>query len=300
MQTRAGFALVAALGILIIAASIALSVVASARASVVRADAHVQFLKGEAVARVMTWKLIDTVSVLLASPVLKTFDPVVLMTELDGMSVMAVAFDSGTKININTASADGLRRFLVTGGIADRTADIAAQSIVDWRDPDDLHHPRGAEAEWYRIAGTGVSPPNDNIASLDELHVVRGVDARVLDALKRDGTVHGVGVVNVNAAPFPVLTSLPGMSAEAAAAVVARRSLRPIDSLLDFVQTIPVPAREGVERSAASIAEQLAYTVQAVELRVEARSSRMALQSYVVAKHLGSGRVHVTAWGIRS
>src|SRR5262245_8449948 len=62
--------------------------------------------------------------------------------------------DEGGKININRVNEETLRRVFTNLGIDDARRDILVDSIMDWRDPDDLHRINGAENDYY----AGLSP----------------------------------------------------------------------------------------------------------------------------------------------
>ena len=66
------------------------------------------------------------------------------------------------KIDLNAAAEPLLKGLL--DSVGRRGAEAAAQRVVDaildWRDPDDLKRPNGAEAADYRAAGRKYRPPN--------------------------------------------------------------------------------------------------------------------------------------------
>ena len=57
--------------------------------------------------------------------------------------------DEGGKININRVNEDLLRRVFTNLGVDANVRDILVDSIMDWRDPDDLHRTNGAEKDYY-------------------------------------------------------------------------------------------------------------------------------------------------------
>jgi general secretion pathway protein K len=132
--------------------------------------------------------------------------------------------DLGAALNVNTAGEEPLRRFLLALGIEARDADIAAQSIADWIDGDDLHRARGAEAEYYASLPFARPPRNGPIRELEELVQVRGVGRELFERAAPYLTVEGDGRINVNAAPVPVLATLPGLDLGAARTIAALRA----------------------------------------------------------------------------
>src|SRR5947208_2319856 len=57
--------------------------------------------------------------------------------------------DEGGKININRVDEAILRRIFTNLGIEEPRRSILVDSIMDWRDPDDLHRVNGAETDYY-------------------------------------------------------------------------------------------------------------------------------------------------------
>ena len=66
----------------------------------------------------------------------------------DGNYTIKIIDESG-KLDINTAPELLLRNLLGALGIEGTTLDTIADSILDWRDKDDLHRLNGAESDYY-------------------------------------------------------------------------------------------------------------------------------------------------------
>ncbi|MDP1858411.1 MAG: type II secretion system protein GspK [Gemmatimonadaceae bacterium] len=131
--------------------------------------------------------------------------------------------DTGARLNVNLAGETALNRLFVALRIDAGLADRLAQCIIDWRDADDLHHLRGAERDWYLETGARELPSNRSFRDLNELRDVRAVDERVLKVIVPHLTILGSGQINLNAADRPVLLSLPGMTEEAVAVILRLR-----------------------------------------------------------------------------
>ena len=116
-----------------------------------------------------------------------------------------------------------LRSLFTNIGGAD--ADVAAHiadAIQDWRDPDDLKRPNGAEDADYRAADLKYGPANAPFETVTELARVMGVTpaifARVADSL----TVHSrQGGINPATASRNVLLALPNATPAAVDAYLA-------------------------------------------------------------------------------
>jgi general secretion pathway protein K len=122
--------------------------------------------------------------------------------------------DPSARLNVNEAGPDALRAILGNDSLAD--------ALLDWRDPDDLARPFGAEADWYRSAGKR-APRNGPLASIEELGLIRGFTPERVARFTRLLTVDGEGQINLNMAPAEVLATLPGFVSEAVALVTARQ-----------------------------------------------------------------------------
>lgn len=131
--------------------------------------------------------------------------------------------DAGSMLNLNRASEDELRQLFVALNIDAGRADRVAQAITDWADSDDLDRPRGAEREDYLGSGSPAIPPNAPFEQLNELLDVRGVTRELFNRVSPHLTLLGSGRINVHSASRPVLLTLPGMTEEAVAVLLGQR-----------------------------------------------------------------------------
>lgn len=83
--------------------------------------------------------------------------------------------DEGSKININRVSDETLRRVLSNLGVDSARRDVLVDSIMDWRDPDDLHRTNGAESDYYAALSPAYTPKNGPLDSVEELLWIRGM-----------------------------------------------------------------------------------------------------------------------------
>ena len=143
--------------------------------------------------------------------------------------------DAGGRLDINRAPREMLRVLLGSDSLTD--------ALLDWRDDDDVTRQDGAEAEWYRSAGRRL-PRNGPLADVAELELVRGFDLGRLGTLRPLITVRGTDQIDVNAAPAPVLATLPGFGPEAVALIANRRAAgRPLRSTDELLSLLPPSAR---------------------------------------------------------
>jgi general secretion pathway protein K len=133
--------------------------------------------------------------------------------------------DLGTVLNVNLAGERELGVLFGTLLRDDLLADRLARRIADWRDADTLSRANGAEAAEYRRAQRSVVPTNGPFRALDDLRDVLGMTPEILATIRPFLTVDGANVrVNLNAAPEPILRTLPGMSPPVLATILALRS----------------------------------------------------------------------------
>jgi type II secretory pathway component PulK len=187
-----------------------------------------------------------------------------------GNERVAIAYhDPGARLNLNRASVDDLRRFLVSLPTDADDADRIAQRIADWRDADDMPHPRGAERADYLRNGARRLPSNAAFATLDELQSVDGITPFLFRRIAPHLTLLGVGQTNVNAAPAEVLHALPGFGDEAVAAMIGlQREHRIIRSLDELTRHLSRGAASGIAIAAPELASRVSFETQ--EIVVEA------------------------------
>ncbi|HXG52206.1 MAG TPA: hypothetical protein VNN77_12490 [candidate division Zixibacteria bacterium] len=158
---------------------------------------------------------------------------------LGGGSFRVRFVDEGGKININRVDEQTLRRIFTHLGIEEPRRTILVDSIMDWRDPDDLHRINGAENEYYRSLSPPYTAKNGPFDTVEDLLWVRGMTAGLFyGTAERAGPgedVEKVGLrqiftvdstidrVNLRTAPAEVLHALLGMPLEKSRAFVEER-----------------------------------------------------------------------------
>lgn len=152
--------------------------------------------------------------------------------------------DESGKININAltdATGIVLKNLLAQSQVTPEQADIIVDSILDWKDEDNLHRLNGAEDEYYASLPNPYKPRNAPFEALEELLLVRGMSADILYGSEgRQGIypfltiASKIDKVNLGAAPRPVLLAIPGMAADAADRIVEYRKSAEIRGLNDI------------------------------------------------------------------
>ncbi|PKU21573.1 general secretion pathway protein GspK [Telmatospirillum siberiense] len=97
----------------------------------------------------------------------------------DGVLLTIAVEDERSKVPINGANEDVLRRLLSAAGVRGRQLDSLAESILDWIDQDNIPRVYGAEADAYRAAGAALLPRNGRFRSREELLDVLGMTPQI-------------------------------------------------------------------------------------------------------------------------
>jgi len=122
--------------------------------------------------------------------------------------------DEDGKLNINTATEGQLRDLFNESGVDITDVDIIVDSILDWRDNNDLHRLNGAEEDYYTSLDKPYSSKDGSFSTVEELLLVKGITNDILYGSKdKDGedeayykgvakylTVHGSNLININTA----------------------------------------------------------------------------------------------------
>ena len=121
---------------------------------------------------------------------------------------------------------------LLTGnGLEDSDAVLLAAAIMDWKDPDEMERPDGAELETYESAGLGVGPGNRPFVMTEELLQVIGMSWDLFTSMEPGLTVFSdAAQPNPAYAPVEALLALPEVTeADARNFVADRHSQETLD-----------------------------------------------------------------------
>lgn len=195
------------------------------------------------------------------------------------------ATDEGGRISLNGADQLSLREVMLNLGHADDEADVVTDSILDWRDDDDLHRINGAESDHYESLPRPYRAKNADFDALEELLLVRGVTREIFygsggrAGLKDVFSVFNVTPgVNLKSVSAPTLGALSGLGSEQVGDIVSRRSELGHDTgeeIRAAIEASGVEARTGTP------------VVMTIEARVRAEGAGNDADSRVVA-HIGA------------
>jgi general secretion pathway protein K len=142
----------------------------------------------------------------------------------DGVPVKVEIRDESAKIDINTAVDPLLRGMLLSVGLPDDEATSLLDAILDWRDPDSLRRPNGAEEPEYRAAGLSYRPANAPFQAIEEIQLVLGMRPEIYRRIAPMITVFSRQPgVNAQLASREVLLAIPGLTSDIVDAYLARR-----------------------------------------------------------------------------
>lgn len=188
--------------------------------------------------------------------------------------------DEQAKFNLNnlvrgTLKSDAdlqiLRRLLESQEIP---PDLA-YAILDWIDPDsDLAGLAGAEDGHYLALERPYRAANQPLVQVDELHRIRGFDAKRVARLKPFVTALPVRTpVNINTAPAEVIAAiLPELSRDEIRALIAARQARAFRAKSDLAERLkkaPAAALDDLDVRSAFFAARVAVAQDDVQLASE-------------------------------
>jgi general secretion pathway protein K len=156
-----------------------------------------------------------------------------------------VITDEDGKMNINTEPLERLKYVFLESGVDVTDVDTIVDSIIDWRDTNDLHMLNGAEEDYYRSLDRPYSCKNAPFDTMEELLLVQGMSKEILygtlageegeedeektfEGVEKYFTVYGINGININTASVTVLEALFGI--EKANDIISQRETVTISS----------------------------------------------------------------------
>jgi general secretion pathway protein K len=168
--------------------------------------------------------------------------------------------DEESKMPVNTATELQLQRLMTLLNVDPSDGDIIVDSILDWREPGDLHRLNGAKSDYYLSLLPPYQAKNAPLDRVDELLLIRGVTPELFHgtpATDKDPARPGLadiftamssGQINVNTAAPIVLQAMLGLNDVQVQAVLARRDGpdgipgtdddMPFQSVQEFIGTV--------------------------------------------------------------
>jgi general secretion pathway protein K len=164
--------------------------------------------------------------------------------------------DESGKINLNRADENALRRIFSNLGVEELLREVLIDSIMDWRDQDDLHRTNGAENDYYQSLVPAYTAKNGPFDSIEDLLWVKGVTANLYYGYAGSGTSDRgaprsglremfsvdspIDRVNLRTAAAPVIHVLLGIPLEKCQAFVEERTKLGDKTLADLLPLLGV------------------------------------------------------------
>ncbi len=210
-----------------------------------------------------------------------------------GEGVYEVRFiDEAGKINLNRATDDTLRSVLTHLGVEERQRNILVDSILDWRDEDELHRLNGAESDYYLKLSPPYTARNGPFDSVEDLLWVRGMTPELFYGreggvgLREIFTVDSPSGVNLRTTSAAVCVALLGIPLDKCRAFIAQRAKLSEKTLADLLRLLGI-ADDSLVRRQVMFANP---TVITVEAKGHQANSPMERQIKAVIRMVGGDR----------
>ncbi len=218
-------------------------------------------------------------------------------------------------IDLNAANVKLLTLMVNTLYIRDHEKDVIVDSILDWRDNDDLHRLNGAESDYYQSLADPYACKNAAFDSIEELMLVRGMTAKLFykhlkpivtitpgsktgrSGKRRSSSGAAAatsGRININAAPRRLLEALPQITSLQVQNIMDYRADKDVTSteeilglLGDFTYLAVSPY--------ITLSLSPFYTIRA-DGRVSGSSARQAIQAMVKIDARLTGGYKIVRW----
>jgi type II secretory pathway component PulK len=217
--------------------------------------------------------------------------------ELGSERYYVLVHDAGATLNLNLASEEELQRFLAALPIDAGKASDIAQSVMDWRDTDDMHRLHGAEVDDYLRNGSAVLPANGGFSRVEELQNVNGMTPQIFARVRPFLTLLGTGQINLNSAPRPVLLALPGMTDEAVGVLQRfRASPTSIRSLQELSLQLSSGPRAVLTAAIPELLPLVSFDTRELEVRSEGWNEDSPVHKSIDALIVRAGRLGVVSF----
>ena len=229
-----------------------------------------------------------------------------------GQFEVRIENESG-KININRADDKLLRMMLNSFSLDESEVDVIVDSILDWRDTDNLHRLNGAEDDYYEALPKPYKAKNGDFDAIEELLLVRGISPELFNRGLRDLITvdmdanpartpvkparrgkFNYGRINVNAASPRMLRSLPEMTDDLVDSILEFRKEADFQSLPELLTLVGADVYAAIAPFVA-LAKTPYYTIKAMG-RIEGSRVRRGVGAVVVIDPTLKLKYRIVQW----
>jgi general secretion pathway protein K len=220
------------------------------------------------------------------------------------------------KININTADEPLLKMMLNGFEIEEQEKSIIVDSIMDWRDENDLHRMNGAENDYYQSLSRPYECKNGDFDAIEELLLVRGITPEIfygglknmVTAFKDDGSKRGKvrrrsskaggSKICINAASRAMLLSLPQMTDELAQSIIDFRKEADFKSLGEVTTLLGADVYGAISRHI-TLTPSAYYEIEASGSIIDSRTRQGISATVEINRSIKNG-YRIVQWNDRS
>jgi general secretion pathway protein K len=224
-----------------------------------------------------------------------------------GYFKITIQNESG-KININKANQSLLKMMLGGFEIDEDAKNVIADSILDWRDSDDLHRTNGAEDEYYLSLPEPYECKDDDFDSVEELLLVKGITPEIFygglremftvweDEKPQEKNRPSVDKININAASPEVLRHLPQMTDDLVKEIMDFRKEKDFRSLSELSDIVGSEIYEEIRSYFSSPTKRSAFFTIRSEGTIENSATKRRVQALVQINRERGEKYRIIQW----
>jgi general secretion pathway protein K len=209
----------------------------------------------------------------------------------DDAQITVELIDETGKIDLNNADPKLLEAMFAQAGVDQLSAQKLAGAVIDWRDPDELLTPNGAEKDEYRRADLDYGPRNQYFVTVSELQQVLGMDFDLFQKLEPMLTINAGGATpNLAFAQSDVMAAVfaqqgQTMSQEQLEAIIQMRRTLPVGQPIVLPNGMSIlPGGPGVTYTIKSRAELASGAKASLEATVQLGSGTVGGRPFRISR----------------
>ena len=163
--------------------------------------------------------------------------------------------DEGGKVSLNRVDDVTLRRIFTNLGVEESRKSILVDSILDWRDEDDLHRTNGAESDYYLSLSPSYTAKNGPFDTVEELLWVRGMTLGLFYGTESEigfkdifSVDSPIDRINLRTASAEVIRALVGLPLDKSRAFAEERKKLSEKTVADLLKILGIAAGDAILR----------------------------------------------------